>query len=400
MVPVVVVNSSLNALGVVRSLTRGRMPIFMVATTRWCPAAWTRSCRLVLFPSLNGRDLIDGLKTLSGRIGQRPVLILTGDAEVETVSAFREEIEPLFRMSLPSKEMVRTLADKTLFQKFAEQEGFPVPRAIVVSNASELQLLKTLALPLVIKPNDKTLVLSGQVERAVRAGTLDEACAVAARMLKRGASLVIQEWIDGADTDIYFTLFVCDSNSKAAAMFSGRKLICDPPAVGNTAVCVAAPEAADELARLSEQFIARVGYKGIGSLEFKRNRKNGKFIIVEPTVGRTDWQEEIATLCGTNIPLIAYWTELGHTIEETPGEPGQAAWRSSAAHRLPPGALAPGARTLDGYFRLADPLPGLYYYGIEIFAQRVHGLPKRINRISARSFAAVKRHFGGKSIID
>jgi hypothetical protein len=28
--------------------------------------------------------------------------------------------------------MIRTLADKTLFQEFAEREGFPVPRAIVL----------------------------------------------------------------------------------------------------------------------------------------------------------------------------------------------------------------------------------------------------------------------------
>ena len=53
---------------------------------------------------------------------------------------------------------------------------------------------------------------------------------------------------------------------------------------------------------------------GVGSLEFKRDRKTVKFMIVEPTVGRTDAQEEIATLCGVNIPLIAYSTALGGTI--------------------------------------------------------------------------------------
>ena len=161
--------------------------------------------------------------------------------------------------------------------------------------------------------------------------------------------------------------------------------------MGNTAICVAAPEAADELGGLSKQFIARTGYKGIGSLEFKRDRKSGKFIIVEPTVGRTNWQEEIATLCGTNIPLITYWTELGHPIEATPGEPGPVAWRASIVHRLPPGALPPGAKIRDGYFRLADPLPGLYHYGIGEFPRYVHWLVKLINRFSGRSLASVKR---------
>jgi predicted ATP-grasp superfamily ATP-dependent carboligase len=391
MVPAVVVNSSLNALGVIRSLAPGRMPVYMVTTTRRCPAAWSRFCRVVRLPSLRGRALIDGLKRLATRIGHRPVLILTGDAEVDAVSTYREELEPLFRISLPSKEMVTLLADKTLFQKYAEREQFPVPRSIVITRTSELQLVSGLTPPLVIKPGDKTLVLSGQVERAVRVNTIERAQTEAARMLPHAARLVVQEWIDGADTEIYFTLFACDSSCQVLTMFSGRKLACDPPAVGSTAVCIAAPEQAAELGSLSRRLIARVGYKGIGSIEFKFNRKAGKFIIIEPTVGRTDWQEEIATLCGENIPLITYWAEVGHQMPETSGAHAEVAWRSSIEHRVPPGLLPPGVRTVDGHFRLADPLPGLYYYGIEKLPDYVCRRTKQFMRRPVRAMAAAMR---------
>jgi len=393
MVPVVVVNNSLNALGVIRSLAPGRMPVYMVTTTRLCPAAWSRFCRVVRVSSLSGRSLVDGLKRLASRIGPRPVLILTGDAEVDAVSTFREELEPLYRMSMPSMQMVALLADKTLFQKYAEREGFPVPRSIVISHTSELRLIESLTLPLVIKPGDKTLVLSGQVERAVRVNTIDRARAEAVRMLARANRLVVQEWVDGADTEIYFTLFACDANCKVVAMFSGRKLVCDPPAVGNTAVCVAATKAAAELGDLSRQFIARVGYKGIGSLEFKFNRRGGKFIIIEPTVGRTDWQEEIATLCGVNIPLAMYRAELGQEMQETAAEPHEVAWRSSIEHRVPPGMASPGSVTLDGYFRLADPLPGIYYYGIEKFPEFVCRRTKQLMQFPVRAMAAAVQFF-------
>jgi predicted ATP-grasp superfamily ATP-dependent carboligase len=393
MVPVVVVNSSLNALGVVRSLAPGHMPVYMVSTTRRCPAAWSRFCRVVRFPSLSGRPLINGLKQLASQIGQRPVLILTGDAEVDAVSTFREELEPLFRMSLPSKEMVTLLADKTLFQKYAEREGFPVPRSTVITCSSELQLIAGLTPPLVIKPGDKTLVLSGQVERAVRVNTLENAQSEAQRMLPRAKRLVVQEWVDGADTEIYFTLFACDANCKVVAIFSGRKLVCDPPAVGSTAVCVAAPDHAPELDSLSRHFIARVRYKGIGSLEFKLNRTDGKFVIIEPTVGRTDWQEEIATLCGANIPLATYWAEVGRQMEATPLVRGEIAWRSSIEHRVPAGLLPPGSRTVDGYFRFADPLPGLYYYGIEKFPDFACRRAKQLLQVPVRAMAAAMQYF-------
>ena len=168
------------------------------------------------------------------------------------------------------------------------------------------------------------------------------------------------------------------------AIFAGRKLVCDPPAVGSTAVCVAAPEMAEELEGLSRQFISRVSYKGIGSLEFKRDSKAGKFVIVEPTVGRTDWQEEIATLCGINIPLITYWTELERTLKGTLGESARFAWRSSLGHRLPRAASMSQVRAIDGYLRLGDPLPGLYYYVIERLVKRVYVRANRILGIRPR----------------
>jgi D-aspartate ligase len=391
MVPVVVVNASLNALGVIRSVARGGMPIYLVTPTRRDPAAWSRFCRCERVRSLDGHDLIAGLISLSRRIGQRPVLILTSDAEVETISAFREELAPFFRVSLPSKEMVRTLADKTLFQRFAEAEGFPIPRAIVVSDTSSLSLLRTLTLPVVIKPGDKTLVLDGRVERAVRADTLEHANTAAGRMLKCAQRLVVQEWIDGADSDIYFTLFTRDSSSGATTIFSGRKLVCDPPAVGTTAICIAAPEAAAELEAISTQFISRTGYQGIGSLEFKRSRESGRIMIIEPTVGRTDWQEEVATLCGINIPLITYWGELGVPMPNVASQTGQVAWRSSMRHRIPPDSLPPGARTIDGYFRLSDPLPGLYHYVIKEFVERLYCKTRRLLGDSGRALPSARK---------
>jgi hypothetical protein len=150
MVPVVVVGGSLNALGVVRSLARGGMPIFLVVTTRWHTAAWSRFCHVVKIPSVKGHGLVDGLRELSTSIGKPAVLILTEDRDVEVVSTFRTELEHRFHLSLPPEEMITTLADKTLFQKFAEKEGFPVPRAIVLRGVEELPLLQILAPPLVI----------------------------------------------------------------------------------------------------------------------------------------------------------------------------------------------------------------------------------------------------------
>ncbi len=370
-VPVVVVAGTLNSLGVIRSLSFGRMPIYVMATTRYCAAGWSRFSTFVRVPSLEGRSLIDSLMELGSRLGHRPVLILTGDQDVRTVSTYRDEIETLYRISLPSAEVVRTLADKTLFQELAEREGFAAPRGIALESTADLKLLQCLVPPLVIKPADKTLVLNGIAERAVRVNTLAEAQTAIGRMLEHAPRVIVQEWIDGPDSEIFFTLFSCDRHGNVVGIFSGRKLVCCPPEIGNTAVCVAAPEVSGELHAQVINFIARVGYRGLGSLEFKRDSRTGRFIIIEPTVGRTDWQEEIATLCGVNLPLITYWAELGRTVVVNARPVNSVAWRSSVEHQVPPGVLLPGTRVIDGFFRYSDPVPAFYYYGLERCATRI-----------------------------
>lgn len=370
-VPAVVVGGSLNGLGVVRSLSRGGVPVTVLETRRQCPAAWSRHCARIRVPSLEGEALIDALVRLAPGFHRKPVLILTTDESVNAVSAARERIQPLYYIDLPAAAMVRALADKTEFHALAEREGFAVPRSRTLRTAADLHRLDELEPPIIMKPADKTLVLAGAVERAVRADSVAQARTAAAGMLAHAPSLIAQEWVEGADTEIFFTLFTCDRDARLIGLFPGRKLVCWPPAVGSTAVCVAAPEVSAELHRQTRQFVERVGYRGLGSLEFKRDGRNGRFLIIEPTVGRTDWQEEIATLCGVNLPLLTYQAALGAVVPPPRDDRlAPVAWRAGRQFPVPRALLASGTRVMDGYFRWSDPLPALYYYGYERLALR------------------------------
>ena len=62
---------------------------------------------------------------------------------------------------------------------------------------------------------------------------------------------------------------------------------------------------------MTRRFVKRTGFVGMGSIEFKWHAGRRGYLVIEPTVGRADWQEEIATLCGENIPYRAYRHELG-----------------------------------------------------------------------------------------
>jgi len=384
-VPVVVVGESLNSLGILRSLAGRGIELHVVTTTRWCAPGLSRHARVAIVPALDGQALVDGLKALARRLGRRAVLMLCGDRQVDAVNDHRDELASLFQFTLPPAGLLRTLANKATFQQFALRHGLAVPRTAVVHPGEPVAAaLHDLALPLVLKPADKVQVLAGHAERAVRVQARAEAEAVAARMLAGSGCVVAQEWIVGDDSDIYFALFVCDADSRVAGMFCGRKLVCDPPGVGSTGICVDAGEHTAAVAREALRFIRASGYQGIGSVEYKRDRRTGRFVIVEPTVGRSDWQEEIATLCGVNLPLQAWLAECGLPPEPPRPVAAPQAWSASLFHPRPP--LPEGVRLHDGWLRLSDPLPGLFHYFVEALGRRaLHRLGRVLHRSLARA---------------
>jgi hypothetical protein len=112
----------------------------------------------------------------------------------------------------------------------------------------------------------------------------------------------------------------------------------------------------------------------------------------------TDWQAEVATLNGVNLPWLAMCEALD--VPVTRSGPAAArpiddagagsldeptGWRSSLGFRWPAGLGPPGLRLRDGYFRLDDPLPGLYYYVVESFARRAR---RRLARLFRHERAA------------
>lgn len=358
LVPAVVVGGEVNGLGVVRSLARGGVPIVVADTTRRHAGMWSRFARQCVFEHLSGKPFVDELLALQAGLGVRPVLILTDEMSVHTVSEYRDALAPHYRFRLPAPDMVSTLYNKAAFQAFAEAHDLPVPRTVILEREADIAKMADLGMPVIAKPADKHPVHFGQVERINWLDKFDEAAAACRRMLNAAGPIVVQEWIEGPDSGICFALFYCNPATGSRRIFFGRKIAAHPPGLGSTAVCVPAAEETDLLRPVTEKFLDITGYQGLGSLEFKWDARRDRFVIIEPTVGRTDWQEEIATLNGVNLPLIAYCDELGLPA---PAEKSVAvaAWRHSLLHLGNASDIR--ERLYDGYFRLNDPLPGLAF---------------------------------------
>ncbi|MBV1700307.1 MAG: hypothetical protein KGQ46_00635 [Hyphomicrobiales bacterium] len=362
-VAAIIVGAELNGLGILRSLARGGMPIRILDLDRNVPGIWSRYARSQLISGFKGRNFMSEMIEIGQQFSQRPMLFLTGEESLHAISENRDILRPHFRFRLPEDSAVKMLSDKAKFHEFASNNAFPVPRTAVLANLDDLENLAQLNFPAVLKPEDKRHVLSGQKARAVQVHDLREAVDMAIAMLQTPGGIVAQEWIEGPESNIYFTLFYRGAEGRTVSVFTGRKLRCFPRDVGSTAVCIAAPEASGILEPMTLAFADRARFEGMGSVEYKFDARRRQFLMIEPTVGRSDWQEEIATLSGVNLPLAAYRHEVGlPALREAPPR-WPVVWASSLAQRAPPELLPKVYRKKDGYWRWQDPLPALAYYG-------------------------------------
>ena len=180
---------------------------------------------------------------------------------------------------------------------------------MTVREEKDFSKLDQLNFPVVIKPCATEYLLGTQAPRARMLASRAPALVACRATLSKVPEVIVQEWVDGAESDIYFCLQYRGQDGATIISFTGRKLRCWPPQTGSTARCTSAPEYEEHLERLTTDFFTKVGCVGMCSMEYKKDRRTGQFVMIEPTVGRTDWQEEVAMLNGVNIPFAAYCYE-------------------------------------------------------------------------------------------
>ncbi|WP_423823464.1 hypothetical protein V5738_05770 [Salinisphaera sp. SPP-AMP-43] len=383
--PAVVVGGGLNALGVVRSLGQAGVPVWLLAGAANMPAARSRYVEAIIYDDHESSAVVDALAELAVRKpGPRRPLILTEEEKVAEISAQRARLESDYHLMLPSADIVTRLLHKEGFRKAAEAGGLAIPRSCRIRSSTDLAKIRKLIAPLIIKPAARQAAYLSTFKRAYRAEDHDQAEALLVEMLTASDDLIVQEWIDGDDSSIYFCLQFVPAQGQTPVSFVGRKLRSWPPETGGTACCIAAPEAADDLTEPTTAFFRSQGVVGFASMEYKWRSATGEYVMIEPTIGRTDHQEEVATLNGVNLPLAGYCWAIGRSLPKTEAAQPMCVWRDRDAEAnataSKPGMAHPApasAHVIDALWRADDPAPSLYDLG--------HRIVTKLGRLTGRT---------------
>ncbi len=235
------------------------------------------------------------------------VLLPADDTVVRIIAEHAGELATQFDFVLPDLPTVDRLLDKSVFHEWALANDFPVPHTAIVTNPEQLRAaLHEMTFPVVFKPVEHT-----PQWRAVsthykvhRFDSITDFERLPFAPFDAGDRFVVQEWIPGRDSDVYFCLTYRNRNGEELAAQVGRKITQWHVDTGNTALAVTHQDA--ELHQLTRRLLDTAGHVGFGSLEVRRSTRDGRMIITEPTVGRPNLQTALADAAGVNLVEMAY----------------------------------------------------------------------------------------------
>jgi predicted ATP-grasp superfamily ATP-dependent carboligase len=270
-------------------------------------------------------ETIDALVRIAGSLNKKATLFVTQDNIVKQISDNREELSKYYNFRLPSKEIVDIFIDKSNFHKWALKNNLTVPESYICQSHEELaKVLNAIEFPVVIKPYEKSARWDyySPFDKVYKLDVKKEIENISFDLFEASAKVVVQQWIKGEDNNIYFCLVCYDGKSKCMAAVTGRKLLQWPVFCGNTAAAVSVDN--KSIQNMTAHIFDTVGYQGLGSMEFKYNDIDGKYYVIEPTIGRNDLQSGLSVACGVNLTAMSLAELQGNSYKA--GMQKQARW--------------------------------------------------------------------------
>jgi D-aspartate ligase len=358
---VVVAADSVGALAAIRSL--GRAGVRVIAVHQAAKALGFRSRYAERWicpdPRADEQGFVDSLVALAERLGEPVPIFPIADPHLYAIARNSDRLGDRFLFSFPEPERLVQLRDKRLQVELAATAGLSVPRTVDAPD-------EALLYPVLVKSSDSARFVDALGVKAVRCDSrleLDEAYERA-----RPFSPHIQEWIPGPDHDLYLVNAYLNARGEALGVVTCRKLQQVPPQVGTIRVGEAFPM--PEVAELAVSFLQEARCYGPSDVEFKLDRRDGRFKFIEANPRLVQWQG-LASAAGVDIALLAYRDLIGESPAAVQQRPGRKRWAitllTGSGHERPGvGGSGPAFAKLpytDAVFARDDPWPFVVQIG-------------------------------------
>ena len=272
-------------LAIVRSLGREGIPVEGIALQRYEFGLRSRYLRRRTLAA-DDDAVLEALRHAAAP-GERPVLFLERDENVDTVLRRWDEVHELADVPLPEDpEPIRRLRRKDLLPEAAAEAGVPTPYTVRAESEEAIRD-GGLKPPLLVKPLEGQEFALALGEKAVPAKTLDEAVAAWRRAKERGFETIVQELIPDSHEHVYSLFTYIGRAGEPLASVVGRKVRQGPLRFGTSAVF--ASDHDDEVHELGQRLLRTTGYTGFAHVELVRDPRDGLLKAIEVNTRPPVW---------------------------------------------------------------------------------------------------------------
>jgi predicted ATP-grasp superfamily ATP-dependent carboligase len=254
---------------------------------------------------------VKALLSLGPQLRQKAVLFPCTDKTVLLISEHRKQLQEWYHIQMPDPDVVEMLVDKIRFHFYACANELPIPKSFVINCREDAECsAKELTFPCVLKPNLKTAVWEQNTsEKAYKVSNATELLTLFDSCSAWCEGLIVQEWIEGTDADIYTCNCYFSANSEPVVTFVSRKLRQWPPRTGSASLCEECRN--DVVLQETIRLFRDLRFHGQGEVEMKRDSRTGRYFVTEANVGRTTSISAMAEAGGVELLYAAYCDAVG-----------------------------------------------------------------------------------------
>jgi D-aspartate ligase len=276
-------------------------------------------------------ELVRLLRRQAGVGSQKPLLFPASDLFFLFLSRYRDQLEDRFLMSLPSKKLAESVVNKRTLYELAAANETPFPESYFPTTYEEaLSVKDLLRYPAFIKPywGYQWRRHFGGMHKGFKVQSPDEFLTRFRECLASGHSALVQSYITSADDTLFSVSLYVSEAGEVLAAFPRRQIRQYPPNSGT--VTLAIGERNPELVANAANFCRAIGYRGIAGLEYKRDREDNEYKLLDFNP-RLMLSDGLTAHCGINLPLLQYLDLTGQRPAPRREYPEGVKWLESMA---------------------------------------------------------------------
>ena len=290
-----------NGLAAIRSLGRAGIPVIAVDHRQSALGFRSRYARPVVSPDPQDEEAF--VSFLAGLEVDAPAPVFaTHDEPLNAIARGAEQLGDKFLYPFPPWEVLARIQTKRGQLEAAQAAGVPVPRtAYPVAVEEARAAADDLGYPVLVKPSSTEGFKRRFGRQAFRCETGGQVAVAFADA--EPFEPMVQEIVPGGDEELFTLGSYLAADGEALGLFCGRKLRQTPPGVGTCRVGEAVW--VEEVVEQGLEVLRALEHKGLSQVEFKRDRRDGSFKLMEVNPRLWQWHG-LASACGVDLPLIAY----------------------------------------------------------------------------------------------